>query len=73
MEITVKVMYLSVAALFLSVAYAQSASQSDKPTFEIASVHVSLRGTWPKTAPNAMQGGFLAGDRLRFTAPSCST
>ncbi len=46
MEITIKVMRLSAAALFLSVAYAQSPSQSpDKPTFEIASVQVSPRAT----------------------------
>ena len=66
MEITTKVMHLPVAALFLSVVYAQSASQSDKPTFEIASVQVSPRATWAKTAPNAMQGGFLAGDRYEI-------
>ena len=60
-------MHLSVAALFVSVAYSQSASPSDKPTFEIASVHVSPRATWAKNvAPNAMQGGFLVGDRYEI-------
>ena len=71
MEIIVKVMRLCVTVFFVSVAYAQSASQSpsqsaDKPTFEIASVQVSPRATWAKTPPNAMQGGFLVGDRYEI-------
>ncbi|HEY4364014.1 MAG TPA: TIGR03435 family protein [Bryobacteraceae bacterium] len=43
------------------------AQKSSAPEFDIADVHVSLRGDWVKTTRHAMQGGFLAGDRYDVT------
>lgn len=42
-------------------AYGQSSAE--RPSFEIADVHVSPRADWVKIQRLAMQGGYLAGDR----------
>lgn len=39
---------------------------AEKPAFDITDVRVSPRATWAKTPPNAMQGGFLIGDRYEL-------
>ncbi len=51
---------LSFAALLSSAAFGQSEAPR---TFDIADVHSSPRATWVKSPANAMQGGYLSGDR----------
>lgn len=53
----------AIAALIPATARCQS---TQKPAFDIASVHLSPRANWVKTPTNAMQGGYLAGDRYEI-------
>lgn len=47
-----------------SAAFCQS--DAAKPAFDIADVHLSPRSDWVKTSVNAMQGGYLSGDRYEL-------
>src|SRR5580704_13950987 len=55
---------LGIAMLLSGAAFGQSAVT--KPSFDIADVHVSPRGSWAKTAANAIQGGFLNAGRYEL-------